>query len=227
MLPISTAAEGGYQAAVRLMQKRADARCRVTCCAVAHLGMCSMRQCTVPCCTSRWSGSSGRSPRCRQPRLRWPRVMRPPGDERSVRFRHSAVAMDSCFDSSTTCFAFWPRQHARHHNLSLPGAAQLVLHCLHCNISHTQTRIQVRPADMYRFAAASPSKAARGGGGLLSNGHPAAAPAELEPQLLRRSSATLDSNANGSDMPQSARTRGPSRSDGALHAYVQILGAVY
>ena len=80
---------------------------------------------------------------------------------------------------------------------------------------------------MCRFAAASPSKAARGGGGLLSNGHPAAAPAELEPQLLRRSSATLNRNANGGDTPQSARPRGPSRSDGALLACARILGTVH
>jgi hypothetical protein len=87
-----------------------------------------------------------------------------------------------------------------------------------------QTHLHVRHGNMRRFAAASPSKAARGGGGLLSSGHPAAAPVELEPQLLQRhSSTTLDSAANGGDTPRSVHTHGPSRSDGAPLACVSVL----
>ena len=124
--------------------------------------------------------------------------------------------------------ASWLCQQTEQHNLAV-CCKQRCSVCTGCRCADEfmQAHLHVRHGNVHRFAAASPSKAARGGGGLLSNGHPAAAPVELEPQLLRRSSAALDSDANGSDTPQSARTRGPSRSDGALPACVSVLGVVH
>lgn len=82
-----------------------------------------------------------------------------------------------------------------------------------CVMQRTQ---ESNSGNLCRFAAASPHKPARGGGGLLSNGHSAAAPAS-EPRLLRRnSSATLDVDVDAEATPRFAHTRGLRRSDGAL-----------